>query len=149
VIPGVSDNPVKLVSKVSEENKKVKLFISIATGSDEFIQTGHAKLSEASTWIENFLKIVDLEEAVRAEEKKLADLTASQAKISKQTERLTRELDSNQRQIANLEDRLKEAKIEKEKILTNQVQNKAELKAKEDEIATQKIAVDAAKQKIK
>ena len=37
----------------------------------------------------------------------------------------------------------------KEKILTNQVQNKAELKAKEDEIATQKIAVDAAKQKIK
>jgi hypothetical protein len=58
-------------------------------------------------------------------------------------------LDSNQRQIANLEDRLKEAKIEKEKILTNQVQNKAELKAKEDEIATQKIAVDAAKQKIK
>jgi hypothetical protein len=47
VIPGVSDNPVKLVSKVSEENKKVKLFISIATGADEFIQTGHAKLSEA------------------------------------------------------------------------------------------------------
>ena len=149
VIPGVSDNPVKLVSKVSEENKKVKLFISIATSADEFIQTGHAKLTEASTWIENFLKIVDLEEAVRAEERKLADLSASQAKISKQSERLVRELDSNQRQIANLEDRLKEAKIEKEKILTNQVQNKAELKAKEDEIATQKIAVETAKQKIK
>ena len=127
----------------------VKLFISIATGSDEFIQTGHAKLTEASTWIENFLKIVDLEEAVRAEERKLADLSAAQAKISKQSERLVRELDSNQRQITNLEDRLKEAKIEKEKILTNQVQNKAELKAKEDEIATQKIAVETAKQKIK
>lgn len=149
VIPGVSDNAVKLVSKVSEENKKVKLFVSIATGSDEYIQTGHAKLTEASTWIEDFLKVVDLEEAVRVEEKKLADLSAAQAKISKQSERLTRELDSNQRQIANLEERLKEAKVEKEKILTNQVQNKAEMKAKEDEIAAQKIAVDAAKQKIK
>jgi hypothetical protein len=149
VIPSISEKPVKLISKVSEENKKVKLFVSIATGSDEFIQTGHAKLTEASTWIEDFLKLVDLEEAVRVEEKKLADLTAAQAKIRKQSERLTRELDSNQRQIANLEERLKEAKVEKEKILTNQVQNKAEMKAKEDEIATQKIAVDAAKQKIK
>jgi hypothetical protein len=148
-ISGISDNPLIVVSKVSEENKKVKLFISIATASDEFIQTGHAKISEASTWIEDFIKIVDLEEGVRVEENKLTELIVAQAKNSKQAERLLRELDSNQRQINNLEERLKEAKIEKEKILTNQVQNKLDQKSKEDEIAVQKTAVNAAKQKIK
>jgi hypothetical protein len=148
-IASISDKPLTVVSKVSEENKKVKLFISIATGADEYIQTGHAKLSEASTWIEEFIKIVDLEEAVRVEENKLADLISAQAKNSKQAERLIRELDSNARQINNLEERLKEAKIDKEKILTNQVQNKLDQKTKESEIAAQKLAVEAAKQKIK
>lgn len=149
MVPSISEKPLLVVSKVSEENKKVKLFISMATGSDEFVQTGHPKLTEASTWIEAFLKLVDLEEAVRVEEKKLAELINAQAKISKQTERLIREVDSNQRQINNLEERLKEAKVEKEKILTNQVQNKLDQKSKEDEIAAQKVAVEAAKQKIK
>jgi len=148
-IASISENPLVVVSKVYEENKKVKLFISIATGADEFIQTGHPKLSEASTWIEDFVKIVDLEEAVRLEENKLAELVAAQAKNSKQSERLIRELDSNTRQINNLEERLKEAKIDKEKILTNQVQNKIDQKTKEEEIAAQKIAVESAKQKIK
>jgi hypothetical protein len=148
-IASISDKPLTVVSKVSEENKKVKLFISIATGADEYIQTGHAKLSEASTWIEDFIKIVDLEEGVRVEENKLAELIAAQAKNSKQAERLIRELDSNARQINNLEERLKEAKIDKEKILTNQVQNKLDQKTKEGEIAAQKLAVEAAKQKIK
>lgn len=148
-IASISDKPLTVVSKVSEENKKVKLFISIATGADEYIQTGHAKLSEASTWIEDFIKIVDLEEGVRVEENKLAELIAAQAKNSKQSERLIRELDSNARQINNLEERLKEAKIDKEKILTNQVQNKLDQKTKEGEIAAQKLAVEAAKQKIK
>ena len=127
----------------------MKLFVSIATGNDEYIQTGHAKLSETSTWIEDFIKIVDLEEAVRIEENKLAELVAAQAKNSKQAERLIRELDSNARQISNLEERLKEAKIEKEKILTNQVQNKVDQKTKEEEIAAQKVVVESAKQKIK
>ena len=148
-IASISDKPLTVVSKVSEENKKVKLFISIATGADEYIQTGHAKLSEASTWIEDFIKIVDLEEGVRVEENKLAELIAAQAKNSKQAERLIRELDSNARQINNLEERLKEAKIDKEKILTNQLQNKLDQKTKEGEIAAQKLAVEAAKQKIK
>jgi hypothetical protein len=148
-ISSISDSPLIVVSKVSEENKKVKLFISIATGSDDYIQTGHAKISEASTWIEDFIKIVDLEEGVRVEENKLTELVSTQGKNSKQAERLVRELDSNQRQINNLEERLKEAKIEKEKILTNQVQNKLDQKTTESDIATQKTAVDAAKQKIK
>ncbi len=148
-VSGISDSPLTLISKVSEENKKVKLFISIATGPDEYIQTGHAKLTETSTWIEDFVKIVDLEEGVRIEENKLAELNSAQLKNTKQAERLIRELDSNSRQINNLEERLKEAKIEKEKILTNQVQNKLDQKTKEEEIAAQKLAVESAKQKIK
>jgi hypothetical protein len=148
-VSGISDSPLTLISKVSEENKKVKLFISIATGPDEYIQTGHAKLTETSTWIEDFIKIVDLEEGVRIEENKLAELNSAQVKNTKQAERLIRELDSNSRQISNLEERLKEAKIEKEKILTNQVQNKLDQKTKEGEIAAQKLAVESAKQKIK
>lgn len=148
-VSGISDSPLILISKVSEENKKVKLFISIATGTDEYIQTGHAKLTETSNWIEEFIKIVDLEEGVRIEENKLAELNSAQVKNTKQAERLIRELDSNSRQISNLEERLKEAKIEKEKILTNQVQNKLDQKTKEEEIAAQKLAVESAKQKIK
>lgn len=148
-VSGISDSPLTLISKVSEENKKVKLFVSIATGPDEYIQTGHAKLSETSAWMEDFIKLVDLEEGVRIEENKLAELTSAQSKNTKQAERLIRELDSNARQINNLEERLKEAKIEKEKILTNQVQNKLDQKTKEEEIAAQKLAVESAKQKIK
>ena len=148
-VSGISDSPLMLISKVSEENKKVKLFISIATGPDEYIQTGHAKLSEVSAWIEDFIKLVDLEEGVRIEENKLAELNSAQSKNTKQAERLIRELDSNLRQINNLEERLKEAKIEKEKILTNQVQNKLDQKTKDEEIAAQKLAVESAKQKIK
>ena len=148
-IAGISESPLTVVSKISEENKKVKLFISIATGTDEYIQTGHAKLSEASTWIEDFIKIVDLEEAVRIEENKLAEFISAQAKNSKQAERLIRELDSNKRQAELLTKKLEEAKLEKEKILANQEQNRLDLKSNEDAILLQAQKLETAKQKIK
>ena len=127
-IPTISNDPVALTSIITEDKDKVKLFISIATGPDSFIQTGHNKYREATEWVEEFLQSLNLEENVRIEEAKLAELKKTKIKQERLAERHIRELDSNKRQTDLLVKKLEETKVEKEKILANQEQNKLDQK---------------------
>ncbi|MEY4611590.1 MAG: hypothetical protein RL246_1909 [Bacteroidota bacterium] len=147
-IPAISKDPVALLSLISEEKNKVKLFISIATGPDSYIQTGHEKYREATTWLEEFLQSLSLEENVRSEETKLNELKNSKIKFQRLAERHIRELDSNKRQTELLIKRLEETKVEKEKILANQEQTKLDQKATEEALIEQLKKVESAKQKI-
>jgi hypothetical protein len=147
-IPAISKDPVALLSLISEEKNKVKLFISIATGPDSYIQTGHEKYREATTWLEEFLQSLSLEENVRSEETKLNELKNSKIKFQRLAERHIRELDSNKRQTELLIKRLEETKLEKEKILANQEQTKLDQKATEEALIEQLKKVESAKQKI-
>lgn len=147
-IPAISKDPVALLSLISEEKNKVKLFISIATGPDSYIQTGHEKYREATTWLEEFLQSLSLEENVRSEETKLNELKNSKIKFQRLAERHIRELDSNKRQTELLIKRLEETKVEKEKILANQEQTKLDQKATEEALIEQLKNVESAKQKI-
>lgn len=148
-IKEISDKPVSLLSKISEEKNKTKLFVSISTGPDAYIQTGHESFREASNWVEEFVRLINLEEDVRTEEKKLNELISTKSKQQKQADRFVRELDSNKRQAELLTKKLEEAKLEKEKILANQEQNRLDLKSNEDAILLQAQKLEAAKQKIK
>ena len=147
-IPAISKDPVALLSLILEEKNKVKLFISIATGPDSYIQTGHEKYREATTWLEEFLQSLSLEENVRSEETKLNELKNSKIKFQRLAERHIRELDSNKRQTELLIKRLEETKLEKEKILANQEQTKLDQKATEEALIEQLKKVESAKQKI-
>lgn len=147
-IPAISKDPVALLSLISEEKNKVKLFISIATGPDSYIQTGHEKYREATAWLEEFLQSLSLEENVRSEETKLNELKNSKIKLQRLAERHIRELDSNKRQTELLIKRLEETKLEKEKILANQEQTKLDQKATEEALVEQLKKVESAKQKI-
>jgi hypothetical protein len=147
-IPAISKDPVALLSLISEEKNKVKLFISIATGPDSYIQTGHEKYREATGWLEEFLQSLSLEENVRGEETKLNELKNSKIKFQRLAERHIRELDSNKRQTELLIKRLEETKLEKEKILANQEQTKLDQKATEEALVEQLKKVESAKQKI-
>lgn len=148
-IKEISDKPVSLLSKVTEEKNKTKLFVSISTGPDTYIQTGHELFREASNWVEEFVRLINLEEDVRIEEKKLNELISTKSKQQKQADRFVRELDSNKRQAELLTKKLEEAKLEKEKILANQEQNRLDLKSNEDAILLQAQKLETAKQKIK
>lgn len=148
-IKDVSEKPVTLLSKITEENNKTKLFVSISTGPDNYIKTGHESLREASNWVEEFVRLINLEEDVRTEEKKLNELISTKAKQQKLSDRFIRELDSNKRQAELLTKKLEEAKVEKEKILANQEQNRLDLKSNEDAILLQAQKLETAKQKIK
>lgn len=148
-IKEISDKPVSLLSKVTEEKNKTKLFVSISTGPDAYIQTGHESFREASNWVEEFVRLINLEEDVRVEEKKLNELISNKAKQQKLADRFVRELDSNKRQAELLTKKLEEAKVEKEKILANQEQNRLDLKSNEDAILQQAQKLETAKQKIK
>ncbi|MCZ2472354.1 hypothetical protein V7S77_07420 [Aquirufa ecclesiirivi] len=148
-ITSISKNSFPLLSKISEENNKTKLFVSIALGPDDYIQTGHAQFKEATAWLEDFIEILNLEEAVRKEEQKLANLTSQKVKNTKSAERLVRELEANKKQTELLTKKLEEAKLEKEKLLANQEQNKLDQKATEDALILQNQAVESAKKKIK
>lgn len=148
-IPSISKDPVALLSLISEEKNKVKLFISIATAPDTYIQTGHEKYREATDWLEIFLQSLSLEENVRSEEVKLNELKNSKIKFQRLAERHIRELDSNKRQTELLVKKLEETKLEKEKILANQEQTKLDQKATEEAIIEQMKKVETAKQKIK
>ncbi len=148
-IKDVSEKPVTLLSKITEEKNKTKLFVSISTGPDAYIQTGHESFREASNWVEEFVRLVNLEENVRVEEKKLNELISTKAKQQKLSDRFVRELDSNKRQAELLTKKLEEAKLEKEKILANQEQNRLDLKSNEDAILLQAQKLETAKQKIK
>lgn len=147
-ISAISNDAVTLLSKTSEEKNKTKLFVSIATGPDTYIQNGHEKYREASDWLEDFVKIINLEENVRTQEKALNDLIAIKTKNQKAAERMIRELDSNKRQTELLTKKLEEAKVEKEKILANQEQNKLDQKTNEEEIIKQAEKFEAAKKKV-
>ena len=98
--------------------------------------------------MEEFVKIINLEEDVRTQEKALNELIATKTKQQKSAERMIRELDSNRRQTELLTKRLEEAKVEKEKILANQEQNKLDQKANEEAIIQQMQKFEAAKKKI-
>ena len=148
-IKEISDKPVSLLSKITEEKNKTKLFVSISTGPDMYIQTGHESFREASNWVEEFVRLINLEEDVRTEEKKLNELISTKAKQQKAAERIVRELDSNKRQSELLTKKLEEAKLEKEKILANQEQNRLDAKSNEDAILIQAQKLETAKQKIK
>jgi hypothetical protein len=147
-IADVAKDGVTLLSKTSEEKNKTKLFVSISTGPDTYIQNGHEKYREASDWLEEFVKIINLEEDVRRQEKALNDLIAIKTKNQKAAEHLIRELDSNKRQTDLLTKKLEEAKVEKEKILANQVQNKLDQKANEELIIQQMQKFETAKKKV-
>ena len=147
-ISDISSSPLTLLSKISEEKNKTKLFVSISTGPDNYIQNGHEKYRDASNWLEDFVKIINLEEDVRTQEKALNDLIATKAKNQKAADRMVRELDSNRRQTELLTKKLEEAKIEKEKILANQEQNKLDQKANEEAILKQAQKFEEAKKKI-
>jgi hypothetical protein len=127
---------------------KTKLFVSISTGPDAYIQNGHEKYREASDWLEDFVKIINLEEDVRTQEKALNELISTKTKQQKAAERMIRELDSNRRQTELLTKRLEETKAEKEKILANQEQNKLDQKANEEAILIQAQKFEAAKKKV-
>ena len=148
-IKDVSEKPVTLLSKITEEKNKTKLFVSISTGPDAYIQTGHESFREASNWVEEFVRLVNLEEDVRVEEKKLNELISTKAKQQKLSDRFVRELDSNKRQAELLTKKLEEAKLEKEKILANQEQNKLDQKANELALEQQIQQVQSAKSKVK
>ena len=82
-ISEISNNPVSLLSKTSEEKNKTKLFVSISTGPDSYIQTGHDRYREASDWLEEFVKLINLEEDVRIQEKVLNELITAKTKNQK------------------------------------------------------------------
>ncbi len=147
-ITDIGKDGLTLLSKTSEEKNKTKLFVSISTGPDVYIQNGHEKYREASDWLEDFVKIINLEEDVRTQEKALNDLISTKTKQQKAAERMIRELDSNRRQTELLTKRLEETKVEKEKILANQEQNKLDQKANEEAIIQQALKFEAAKKKV-
>lgn len=147
-IADVAKEGVTLLSKTSEEKAKTKLFVSIATGPDTYVQNGHEKYREASDWLEDFVKIINLEENVRTQEKALNELIAIKTKSQKAAERMIRELDSNIRQTELLTKKLEETKVEKEKILANQEQNKLDQKANEEAIIQQMEKFESAKKKV-
>jgi hypothetical protein len=148
-ISSISDNPIHLLSIITEEKNKMKLFVSMRVGPDNYIQTGHEKFKEASQWLEEFAQIINSLESLRKEESKLTELKNNQFKIQRYTERLVRELDSNKRMTDLLTKKLEETRILKEKILANQEQNKLDQKANELAIEKQIIEVQSAKSKVK
>jgi hypothetical protein len=148
-VKSITDNEFTVLSIISEEKNKVKLFVAIPLGPDNYIKSGHANYREASIWLEKFVTIVNLEEAARVEEKKLNQLIKNKTKQQRYSERLVRELDANKRQTDLLTLRLEEAKLAKEKILANQVQNQIDLKSSEDSVLIQGQILETAKQKLK
>jgi len=148
-IKSISNTEFTVLSKISEEKNKVRLFIAIPLGPDNYIKSGHSSYREATIWLEDFVQIVNLEEAARTEEKKLNELIKTNIKNKRYSERLVRELEANKRQTDLLLQRLEEAKLAKEKILTNQVQNAIDLKTSEDSVVIQGQKLETAKQKLK
>ncbi len=148
-ISSISNDPINLLSIITEEKNKIKLFVSMRVGPDNYIQTGHEKFKEASQWLEEFANLINLRESLRKEESKLAELKSAQLKNQRYAERLVRELDSNKRQTELLTKKLEETRIEKEKILANQEQNKLDQKANELALEQQIKQVQSAKSKVK
>jgi hypothetical protein len=144
-VPTISGDPIMLTSKISTSKGRTQVFLSLGLGDENYVNGTHAKYAEAEKILNDFINLMNLQEAVRTEQKNLEDVTDKQAKTVKQGDRLVRDIEDNKKDKEKLEKKLVENKAQLEKLLTDVEQNKRDQIKMGEDVNAQKKKVEEAK----
>ena len=147
-MPTISGDPIMLVSRISSEKGRTKIFLSLGLGDEVYVGATHPKYASAEKILNDFVEVINLQEAVRVEEKNLDDVKDKQSKVIKTGDKLVRSIEENKREKEKLLKKIEENKVELEKLLTDVEQNKKDQISAGENTNVQMKKVEEAKAKV-
>ena len=147
-MPTISGDPIMLVSRISSEKGRTKIFLSLGLGDEAYVGATHPKYASAEKILNDFVEIINLQEAVRVEEKNLDDIKDKQSKVIKTGDKLVRSIEENKREKEKLLKKIEENRVELEKLLTDVEQNKRDQISAGENTNVQMKKVEEAKAKV-
>lgn len=148
IMPTISGDPVMLVSRITSEKGRTKIFMSIGMGEEVYVGGTHPKYAAAEKILNDFVEVINLQEGVRTEEKVMGDVTDKQKKTIKTGDKLVRAIDDNKKEKERLLKKIEENRVELEKLLTDVEQNKKDQISMGENINIQQKKVEEAKAKV-
>lgn len=124
IVPTISGDPIMLLSRVSYEKGRSKIFLSLGLGDEVYVNAMHPKYAAAEKILNDFVEVINLQEGVRTEEKTMEDVKDKQTKTIKMGDKLVRAIEDNKREKEKLLKKIEENRVELEKLLTDVEQNK-------------------------
>ena len=147
-MPTISGDPVMLVSRITTEKGRTKIFMSVGMGEEVYVGGTHPKYAAAEKILNDFVEVINLQEGVRTEEKVMEDVTDKQKKTIKTGDKLVRAIEDNKRDKEKLLKKMEENKAELEKLLTDVEQNKKDQISMGENVNAQTKKVEEAKAKV-
>lgn len=148
IMPTISGDPVMLVSRVSYEKGRSKIFMSLGLGDEVYINATHPKYAAAEKILNDFVEVINLQEGVRIEEKTMEDVKDKQTKTIKLGDKLVRSIEDNKKEKERLLKKVEENRQELEKLLTDVEQNKKDQITTAENSNVQMKKVEEAKAKV-
>jgi hypothetical protein len=147
-MPTISGDPLILVSRLTTEKGRTKIFMSIGLGEEVYVGGSHPKYAAAEKILNDFVEVINLQEAVRTEEKVMEDVLEKQKKTIKTGDKLVRAIEDNKRDKEKLLKRIEENRLELEKLLSDVEQNKKDRISMGENVNVQTKKVEEAKAKV-
>jgi hypothetical protein len=147
-MPTISGDPVMLVSRITTEKGRTKIFMSLGMGEEVYVGGTHPKYAAAEKILNDFVEVINLQEAVRKEESVMEDVVDKQKKTIKTGDKLVRAIEDNKKEKEKLLKKIEENKLELEKLLTDVEQNKKDQITMGENVSAQQKKVEEAKAKV-
>lgn len=148
-ISSISPDPLMLVSKISSEKGKSKIFLSIGFGEEIYINGSHPKYLAAERILNDFVDIIKSQDAVRLEEKTAEDIKVKQLKTVTTSDKLTRAIENNKKEKDKLLLKIEENRLELERLQMAIEQNKKDQLLMNESLISQQKKVEEAKLKVR
>lgn len=144
-ISSISSDPLMVVSKISSDKGKNKIFLSIGFGDEVYINSSHPKYLAAERILNDIVDQLKRQGDVRLEEKNLDEIKTKQIKAVSVADRLTRALENNKREKDRLLLKIEENRIELERLQMEVEQNKKDQLLMNEGLINQQKKVEEAK----
>jgi|GEM_PF-1131999 len=147
-MPTISNDPLMLVSRITNEKGRTKIFLSIGIGDEVYVNGTHPKYAAAEKILNDFVEVINLQEGVRTQEKIMEEVMDKQKKTVKTGDKLVRAIEDNKREKEKLLKRMEDNRLELEKLLTDVEQNKKDQISMGENMNIQMKKVEEAKSKV-
>lgn len=147
-IPTITANPLTLMSKVSYDRGKTKIFMSLAQSDGTFINNSHPRTFAAEKILIDFVELLKQHQTIKTEQENITAMQDKQQKATFNSDKLNRAIESNLKEREKLMKKLEENRVEYEKLQMEVELNRREQMNINESLTTQKKKIDEVKTKI-
>ncbi len=147
-IPSITANPLNIISKVSYDRGKTKVFMSLAQSDGTFINNAHPRTYAAEKILIDFVELLKQHQTIKTEQESITVMQDKQQKATFNSDKLTRSIESNLKEREKLMKKLEENRLEYEKLQMEVELNRKEQMNINETLTNQKKKIDDVKTKI-